>query len=64
MNRVGLSILAICGAAAAYAQSFSPEELIRRTVKRRAIEAVNWGIPAVNFDRMVQATINDATILA
>jgi hypothetical protein len=24
-------------------------------VQRRAVEAVNWGIPAVNYDRMVQA---------
>ncbi|WP_179213914.1 hypothetical protein [Rhizobium sullae] len=26
-----------------------------RVVERRAIEAVNWGIPVVNFDRMLQA---------
>jgi len=27
----------------------------RRAIERRAIEAVNWGIPAVNTDRMVSA---------
>ena len=55
MNRIGLSILAICGAAAANAQSFSPDDLARRTVERRAVEAVIWGMPAVNFDLMYQA---------
>jgi hypothetical protein len=30
----------------------SASELAERTVQRRAVEAVNWGIPAVNFDRL------------
>ncbi len=29
-------------------------------VERRAIEAVNWGMPAVNFDQMYQAMVRDA----
>jgi hypothetical protein len=37
------------------AQTFSPEELARRTVHRRAVEAVIWGMPIVNFDLMLQA---------
>jgi len=37
------------------AQHYSSDELKRRAVERRAVEAVIWGIPAVNFDRMVQA---------
>ena len=37
------------------AQDFSADDLARRTIERRAIEAVNWGIPVVNYDRMVQA---------
>ncbi len=41
-------------------QSFSLEGLNRRTVERRAVEAVIWGIPAVNFDRMYQAMVHDA----
>jgi hypothetical protein len=41
--------------AAASAADFTPEELRNRAVERRAIEAVNWGIPVVNFDRMLQA---------
>ena len=31
------------------------DQLAARTVQRRAIEAVNWGMPAVNFDLMYQA---------
>jgi len=31
------------------------EQLTARALERRAIEAVNWGMPAVNFDLMYQA---------
>src|SRR5215813_12130918 len=30
---------------------YPAEELRRRTVSRRALEAVIWGMPVVNFDR-------------
>ena len=40
--------------------SMSPQELADRTVERRAVEDVIWGIPAVNFDRMYQAMVHDA----
>ena len=30
-------------------------ELSQRTIERRAIEAVIWGLPAVNYDRMYAA---------
>lgn len=36
------------------------EDLARRAVERRAIEAVSWGMPAVNFDLMYQAMVRDA----
>ena len=36
------------------------KELARRTIERRAIEAVSWGMPAVNFDLMLQAMRRDA----
>ena len=36
---------------------FSASDLADRTVQRRAVEAVNWGIPAVNFDRLRQAMV-------
>jgi hypothetical protein len=42
------------------AQRFSAEELTRRTIERRAVEAVIWGMPAVNFDLMYQAMVRDA----
>jgi hypothetical protein len=36
------------------AENFSAEELNRRAVERRAVEAVIWGMPAVNYDLMLQ----------
>ena len=42
------------------AQSFSAKELTRRAIERRAVEAMIWGMPAVNFDLMLQALIRDA----
>ena len=35
--------------------TFSPEDLAKRMLHRRAVEAVIWGMPAVNFDLMYQA---------
>jgi hypothetical protein len=32
----------------------SPAELVERTIERRAVEAVIWGMPAVNYDLMLQ----------
>ena len=37
------------------AQSLSAEDLARRTIERRAVEAVIWGMPAVNAELMFQA---------
>jgi len=33
-------------------------DLSQRMLERRAVEAVIWGLPAVNFDRMHQAALN------
>jgi hypothetical protein len=41
-------------AASAHARDFSAEDLARRAVERRAVEAVIWGMPAVNYDLMYQ----------
>src|SRR5262249_43653924 len=41
----------------ARAQNFSLEELTRRSIERRAIEAVIWGMPAVNFDLLYRAMV-------
>ena len=38
----------------AEAQDLTPEQLAKRTVERRAVEAVIWGMPAVNYDLMYQ----------
>lgn len=37
------------------AGSESPSGLAEREIHRRAVEAVIWGMPAVNFERMLQA---------
>ena len=37
--------------------AFSPTELAERTLHRRAIEAVIWGMPAVNAELMYQAMV-------
>jgi hypothetical protein len=47
-----------CGTLSASAQSLSPDDLARRAIERRAIEAVNWGMPAVNYDLMLQEMLN------
>jgi hypothetical protein len=35
-------------------------ELAERTLHRRAVEAVIWGMPAINYDLMYQALVRDA----
>src|ERR1700754_2839579 len=48
-------LLAItCMSTSALAQNYSADELNRRAVERRAVEAVVWGVPAVNYDLMYQ----------
>jgi hypothetical protein len=44
----------------AQAQPLSNEELARRAIERRAVEAVIWGMPAVNYDLMFQAAVHEA----
>jgi hypothetical protein len=61
MRKAALSALAlICTVASSQAQNLSADDIARRTIERRAVEAVNWGIPAVNYDRMYQAMVHDA----
>jgi hypothetical protein len=38
--------------------TFSPAELAERSIQRRALEAVIWGMPMVNFDLMYQAIVH------
>jgi hypothetical protein len=37
----------------------TPAELEARTLHRRAVEVVIWGMPAVNYDRMYRAAIRE-----
>jgi hypothetical protein len=37
----------------------SSAQLAEHTLYRRAVEAVNWGMPAVNYDLMFQAMVRD-----
>jgi hypothetical protein len=39
----------------------SADELNARMVQRRAVEAVIWGMPAVNYDLMYQAMARNTT---
>src|SRR6476659_6910389 len=55
MNKVAFTVLAAVSAATfAPAHSYSSDDLARRTIERRAVEAVIWGMPAVNYDLMYQ----------
>jgi hypothetical protein len=38
-------------------EPLSSEELNSRSIQRGAVEAVVWGMPAVNFERMLRAVI-------
>jgi hypothetical protein len=37
-----------------HAQTLMPDQLAQRAIERRAVEAVNWGMAAVNYDLMLQ----------
>jgi hypothetical protein len=52
--RTAIAALVLAFAASAQAQNFSADDLKRRTIERRAVEAVIWGMPAVNYDLMLQ----------
>ena len=55
MTRTILASLTLLGAVvSATAQNFSADELNSRMIHRRAVEAVIWGMPAVNTDLMRQ----------
>ena len=41
-----------------HAQAPSSDELTRRIIERRAFEAVVWGMPAVNYDLMLQEMLS------
>ena len=41
----------------AQAQTISPDDLASRNIQRRAVEAMIWGMPAVNTDLMLQTML-------
>lgn len=56
-------IVAIALGTAAFAEEFSSEKLQQRALHPRAVEAVIWGMPAVNYERMLQAAIDNGAKL-
>ena len=57
LNLASLMLFVALGAfsSRSSAQNFSVDELNKRTIERRAVEAVIWGMPAVNAELMFQA---------
>ena len=53
-NHSRVACVASALVASATAQNFSADDLARRMIERRAVEAVIWGMPAVNTDLMRQ----------
>src|SRR5689334_17286636 len=57
-----LSALTLFSAiASAHPQNLSPDDLNRRSIERRAVEAVIWGMAAVNTDLMLQEMLTKTT---
>jgi len=54
---LGITLTALSGRT--FAEDYTPDELNRRAIERRAVEAVIWGMPAVNYDVMYQAMVRD-----
>ncbi len=61
---ISLAIAVLALASDALAQDavgrFSPAELTKRTLERRAVDAAIWGMPIVSFDVMRQGFFRDA----
>ena len=51
------SLLALISISLVQAQNFSADELNRHMIERRAVEAVIWGMPVVNYDLMYQEMV-------
>jgi hypothetical protein len=51
---IALALLAAAPAALAETPSYSADDLAKRAIERRAVEAVIWGMSAVNYDLMLQ----------
>jgi hypothetical protein len=54
-NRINFALgLLVSCSVSTRADNYSAGELARRTMERRTIEAIVWGMPAVNYDLMLQ----------
>ena len=59
MNRAIVAALTVvCAVTSVQAQNLTAEDLARRTIERRAVEAVIWGMPVVNYDLMLQEMLS------
>lgn len=58
MKSALIALALATAATCALAQDYSADEVARRNIERRGVEAVIWGMPAVNFDLMLQAAIS------
>jgi hypothetical protein len=58
-TRIATAFALVFAVTSVHPQTLSPEDLARRTVERRAVEAVIWGVPFVNTDAMRQAYFRD-----
>src|SRR4051794_6666543 len=54
MRLMPAALALLCSVGIAHAQNLSSDDLARRTIERRAVEAAIWGMPAVNYDLMLQ----------
>lgn len=54
MKKTLIASFALLCATAVQAQTPSMDEINRRMIERRAVEAVIWGMPVVNYDLMLQ----------
>src|SRR5258707_5070190 len=56
MKKLLISAVALAAtiSQASFAQTLTPDQLAQRNIERRAVEAVNWGMSAVNYDLMLQ----------
>ena len=59
--RLPVAAFAVLAFSTGDASSQSADELTQRMVQRRAVEAVIWGMPAVNTDLMLQAMLSTST---
>ncbi|WP_087002930.1 DUF1254 domain-containing protein [Rhizobium sullae] len=57
MRNLAMAVL-LLSSTATVSFARSPEELTSLTVERRAVEAVIWGMPAVNYDLMLQEAVD------